>query len=475
MAKHLVGGVVLSALLGATGCTMSEEQEDPPVGVSLQQLSTTDEIENGKPFANASGYSATISTEGNIELKNEFFQDLGTNGRRCVSCHLPGSGWTITPADMQQAFADTDGGVIDDEFGLGAVFRLNDGATRPDADVSTLEKRRAAYSMLLTKGLIRVSMPVPESAEFELIAVDDPYGYSSAADLSMFRRPLPSTNLKFLTAVMWDGRETLSPDNIHLDLSNQSSGATEGHAEGLPLSAEQRASIVRFEVSLHTAQIYDNKARYTDDKGARGGPEPIIAQEFYFGINDNFGDLQTGAPFTENVFDIYDAWKKGSATRQAVKRGQDLFNRRKFTLSGVGGLNSATIRGVTLPASFEGTCTTCHNTPNAGNHSIIVPLDIGLGEASRRTPDMPLYTFRNKTTGETRQLTDPGRGMITGVWEHLGRFKGPILRALAARAPFFHDGSAATLEDAVEFYDDRFEIGLSKQERSDLVAFLRTL
>ena len=48
------------------------------------------------------------------------------------------------------------------------------------------------------------------AAEFELTSVDDPYGYASAAELSLFRRPLPTTNLKFLSAVMWDGRETFS-------------------------------------------------------------------------------------------------------------------------------------------------------------------------------------------------------------------------------------------------------------------------
>lgn len=44
----------------------------------------------------------------------------------------------------------------------------------------------------------------------ELVAVDDPYHFASAAERSLFRRPLPSTNLKFDSAVMWDGREVVS-------------------------------------------------------------------------------------------------------------------------------------------------------------------------------------------------------------------------------------------------------------------------
>ena len=55
------------------------------------------------------------------------------------------------------------------------------------------------------------------------------------------------------------------------------------------------------------------------------------------------------------------------------------------------------------------------------------------------------------------------------------RFKGPILRGLAARAPYFHNGSAATLSDVVEFYETRFQIGLTPREKADLIAFLRAL
>jgi len=45
----------------------------------------------------------------------------------------------------------------------------------------------------------------------------------------------------------------------------------------------------------------------------------------------------------------------------------------------------------------------------------------------------------------------------------------------SARAPYFHNGSAATLMDAVNFYDTRFTLHLSQQDKDDLVAFLKTL
>jgi len=139
--------------------------------------------------------------------------------------------------------------------------------------------------MLLTKGLIRVGIGIPDNAEFELIGVDDPYHFASAGELSLFRRPLPSTNLKFLSTVMWDGRETFAEKTIHFDLSHQANGATQGHAQAPnPLTDAQQERIVNFETGLFTAQLYDHKAKSLIGGGANGGPESLSSQHFYLGI-----------------------------------------------------------------------------------------------------------------------------------------------------------------------------------------------
>jgi cytochrome c peroxidase len=53
--------------------------------------------------------------------------------------------------------------------------------------------------------------------------------------------------------------------------------------------------------------------------------------------------------------------------------------------------------------------------------------------------------------------------------------RAPVLHALAARAPYFPNGSAAGLNAVVNFYDTRFGVGLTEDEKADLIAFLRTL
>ncbi|HYG82001.1 MAG TPA: hypothetical protein VD861_16505, partial [Pyrinomonadaceae bacterium] len=100
---------------------------------------------------------------------------------------------------------------------------------------------------------------------------------------------------------------------------------------------------------------------------------------------------------------------------------------------------------------------------------------VNTASAAARTPDLPLYTFRNKKTGETRQLTDAGLGNVTGAWDDLGLFKTPTLRGLAARPPYFHNGIAATLEDVVRHYEKHFGFVFTDEERADLVAFLNAL
>src|SRR5206468_697343 len=107
----------------------------------------------------------------------------------------------------------------------------------------------------------------------------------------------------------------------------------------------------------------------------------------YFGINDVVSnDYRTGAPFSPNVFKLYDSWDSANGgphnaddgprrqvARAAVVRGQALFNTKVILIAGVKGLNDDL--GV---AVLKGTCTTCHDTPGAGDHSIPAPLDIGL-------------------------------------------------------------------------------------------------
>jgi cytochrome c peroxidase len=405
------------------------------------------------PSPNASGASQTLVDGRAVTRDEPFFSSLGTNGRACVTCHVPSEGWSLEPADAQRRFDATDG--------RHPLFRPIDGATSPLADVSTVAARREAYALLLARGVIRVGLPIPPGAEFELVDVDDPYGFAGAAELSLFRRPLPSTNLAFLSSVMWDGRESAGGRSIREDLMQQSNDATVGHAQAQAIDATTRRRIVDFELRLTTAQTHDRAAGRLNADDADGGPRALAAQPYRPGINSLADPL--GEPVTTEVFTLFTSWAgavgRGSGPRQAIARGQALFNDRTFK-------------------NGRSVCSGCHNAPNAGSSSIGAFFDVGVANETRRTPDVPLYTLRcgaGPLAGRTIRTTDPGRALVTGRCADIGRFKVPTLRALAARAPYFHDGSAATLADVIEQYERQFGIGLVGGEKADLVAFLKAL
>jgi cytochrome c peroxidase len=168
-----------------------------------------------------------------------------------------------------------------------------------------------------------------------------------------------------------------------------------------------------------------------------------------------------------------------SSFRKSVARGEEVFNTKPINITGVAGLND-----ILNQPSIIGNCGTCHDTPNIGNHSVKAPLDIGITDANPVPPldtsDLPVFAVtctdpNSPHWGHTFNVTDPGRALISNNCADIGKTKGPILRGLAARAPYFHNGSAATLSDAVEFYEQRFNVGFTDQEKQDLANFLATL
>jgi hypothetical protein len=308
------------------------------------------------------------------------------------------------------------------------------------------------------------------------------------------------------------------PTSLLSDLAHQSVDATRIHAQGdgTRPTPEEQQQIVDFETKIFTAQIRDRHAGDLDDDGAHGGPASLATQPFFITINSSVNYLvpafeQPGGmvspgdgKFSSNIFDLYDKWAQNryrehdeqehSAARRSVARGQLLFNTLQIPISGVAGINDDIAAGGLVAGGvplLQGTCGTCHDTPNVGNHSFPTPLNIGTGDPSPANPSvnlggldmtyLPEITVCKKDaatgqlTNNCKTTTDLGQALIDGRFDHLGKIKGPVLRGLAGRAPYFHNGSAATLMDAVSFYDTRFTLHLSQQDKDDLVAFLKTL
>jgi cytochrome c peroxidase len=266
-----------------------------------------------------------------------------------------------------------------------------------------------------------------------------------------------------------------------------------------PIRTQVQADIVAFERNLFTAQL---SIKPLDDLGERGGPGYLAkttASSFFIGQNDPLGK-----DFSRRVFTLFDDWEphrhhgydakahhRLTELQQAIGKGEEIFNNRTFTITNVQGLNSAKGDPLFNPAdpiagkSIIGTCSTCHNTPNVGNHSASLPLNTGIASAvpvdNGGQPitildiaNLPVYTLKSAASSVVN-VTDPGRALITGKWLDVGKVKIPVLRGLAARPPYFHNGSAKDLWSVVSFYNARFNIGLTFEERRALIAFLSAL
>ena len=387
-------------------------------------------LPNNFPQINGGGFSTTFSPRGFVDLTGEFFQPQGTNGRSCATCHVPQDAWSITPGMIGLLFASTGG--------THPNFNPLD-ADNPQADLSTVEARRAAYSMMLTRGVFRRGGAPKAQREWDVVEVDDPHGFATPDRIVQWRRVMPTINFHVGSAtVAWDGGNTMGTDQ-RAGLVNQATRNVMGAQQGQALPPPIIDDIVNFETSLSTAQALSFTVGLLDRGGARGGAEALSQMTA-----------------TAGRFDLFDTWANSPVPHRAqIARGQELFNNPN-------------------PPSGR-RCGACHSSANNGTNANNLLFDIGTASADARTPDLPLYTIRNRTTGQERQLTDTGRGNVTGLWDDLGRFKTPTLRALAARAPYFHNGIAATLEDVVRHYERQLGFAFDEQQRADLVAFLKAL
>ena len=455
---------------------------------------------------------------------NAFFQSLGTNGRACVTCHEPANAMSLSVASIRFRYYSSKG--------LDPLFAPVDAATCPKnvrlskvpiagfdrlagSNRSTIDS--SAYATLLNKGLFRISLSFPANAEFTISVVSDPYGcetdplYSQTTEadgtvrqiISVYRRPIMAANLKFKVtsaansglfppidpitgdSLPRDAQGNLENGNLMADgreptLVSQAINATLRHAQALkPPTAAQVAQIVQFESGIYTAQYSNGAAEYLAAGGAGGTAVPLAS--------DATGTLVAPGS-TEQVMNLFDAWNPAPAAerqqRASIWRGEAIFNTKAFDIADVAGVNNAPGASNPLP----GTCASCHGQVNVGASQFpVAQLDVGIGGDRSRfggpepSPDLPVFlltctgTATTAFNGNTVLTNDPGKALVTGKCADIGRLTVPQLRGLAARAPYFTDGSAARLIDVIHMYEKRFHIALSALDETDLVNFLNSL
>jgi hypothetical protein len=473
----------------------------------------------GQPFPARLSYPAgsgtitTLSTVGPLALEttnHPFFTPLGENGRACVTCHQPADGMSIAAHTARE--------IWDATSGRDPLFAAVDGSNCP----SLAQADRDSHSLLLQHGLFRIARPWPPIAadgttiqpEFTLEAIRDPTGcnfdreyglYSDMPTVSVFRRPRPAANLKYATGIGFsfdpkDGlpleldRETGEPTSGNLladarvhTLREQALDALVTHTA--VRSAPERAvidNIIAFETQLYTAQSADSRAGELSAAGALGGPDALAQAPA--------AQLQSSAQ--NPIWGEFAAWKEKAKDmpapgdtdagvdeqrdfRQSVARGAYIFANKQFLVTDSAGINDT---GFGNPV--RNSCAFCHNMLHAGLD--VAPGQVDLGTANlphaNSQPYLPLFRLTCTSEelaqpflGRVVYTHDPGYALTTGKCLDIGKITAQSMRGLPGRAPYFSNGSAATLTDVIDYYDRRYTIKLTDQEKLDLLHLLEVL
>jgi cytochrome c peroxidase len=459
------------------------------------------------------GLVRSATPDPTLNAYNKFFDhNLGTNGQACVSCHLPSDGFDLHVQTILDAFKSTQG--------LDQLFRTNDTADRPDADVSTLDARLKAYRLFREFGIVRIGKslpPAPVSGVGFTVAPQDTPRFGPLPNsndpqavgkvtLSLFRRPLVNTNVNFDSSVLWDGRASIT------DMPGQVKKAATALLLAGTISDADAQNVAAFMTGVYTDQIEDDVAGWLDALGAKGGVKNLMAiasdpkRPCVFsapGVLTPFVPPTCTPVVMDNprTMDMFEPWaslpdnSSRNAARLSIARGEELFN--TITLHVPPDLQIPGLTGNTAH------CVTCHATNNLGNNpdatffvrigTDSVPILKELADADplikpqlanvRQLPQYCLRPTSDPTPFTTApcgthlddvRTTDPGRAMVSGLFTDVGKFKPPILRDLNVRSPYFHNGSAGNIEGLVNFYNARFLIGLTVQQKLDLGNFIDT-
>lgn len=453
-------------------------------------------------YDNDQGTLRTLLVGGPLKTKGHpFFEPIGTNGRACVTCHQPADAMSLSAATARERWQATGG-----KDPLFAAFDGSNCPILPQGD-------RASHSLLLERGLFRVQRPwpvrsfngKPVTPDFTIEVVRDPNGCNSApgygpdaGKVSVYRRARPVANMKYLLAVGFpfdpkqgyalpldpdDGKPqsgNLMADNRAGNLRLQMEDAADSHLEFAGrLSPAQIRRIQDFELRIYTAQQVSKQGGALDTMGATGGPAKLRDSE-----PGALGSI--GTP----VWSEYAAWDQIApaeaakltpqqlAFRQSVARGARTFRDKTFLITDSAGINSR--MGFGNPV--RNSCVFCHNMTQMGNDVAPGQVDLGTTTQPFADPWSDLPLFRVTCMGQPHPhygkviLTyDPGFALTSGKCADVGKITLQSMRGLAARAPYFSNGLARDLRGIVDYYERRYSIGYTEQEKQDLVNLMSVL
>jgi cytochrome c peroxidase len=376
-------------------------------------------MEQGRPF-DCGAQPCDAVARGFRAFMDRRLQGLGGNGRACADCHMPADGFQLSPASVEARFQLLHWRRQFDPQADDPLFRPIDAD-----DFRTNGDAAADFRNLRENGLIRVTFPLPPNIRLIDPATNEP---SSEWFVDVWRM-VPTVNDVKLSgpdgANPWP-RDPNPTGGYQLDgrfgtLQEQALGAFISHAEVATLPSQQTLDdLAAFQQVLFT----NPRVRTLSDAVDAGivplpDPDPPLTEL----------EEQGKEVFTRACAHCHGGPGQSTTQPPVVARYHDIFTQCPRPVD-----------SVTLPRFSLEPC-----PPRLARNARTYEITLPNGTKLRRTS------------------SDPGRALLTGfvggppALDDWNKLDVPGLRGISRTAPYFHNNSAATLEEVVDHYIEFFK------------------
>jgi len=355
-------------------------------------------------------------------------RNLGGNGRACADCHVPSGHFQLSPAVARARFEALQAKRLVDKNADDPLFRP------VDADDFRVNGENAShFSNLVENGLVRVTLPLPPNVRL----VDSATGQlTDETSVDLFRAVMPVLNVAITgpdnVPPVWPPAPRTPIWGLDPNGPNRQGGYQHDGRFGTLQEQARGAFIAHAQVSVEPpADLLDDLAAFQQTLFSSPGVQQLS------------GAILSGStPFPDPDPELNELEQQGKA----------VFNRACAQCHG-GTLHPS---GSTPEATIVRPIVRYHNIQTACPRSTVasdgfLPCPDRLGRNARTYQ----ITLANGTT-QTFTTSDPGRLLLTGQIADLGVMDVTQLHGISNTAPYFHNNSAATLEEVLDHYDAFF-------------------
>ncbi len=384
---------------------------------------------NGAIELNCNERPCDAVARGRAAFHDRNLNQLGGNGRACADCHMPSDSFQLSPASARARFD-----------ALQARREHNRNADDPlfrpvDADDFRINGDNATdFSNLAENGLVRVTMPLPLNVKLIDPVTGQP---TEETSVDLWRAVMPVLNVAIT-----------GPDGV---LPIWPVGAPRPPIMGQDPNGPNRQGGYQHDARFGTLQEQARGALFAHAQVTVEPPARML---------DDLAAFQQTLFSSPRVELLANAILSGSTPfpdpdpelSELEQQGKVIFNRacaqcHGGTLHPSGSTSDATLAGIRPLARYHPILTACPRPATDG----FAPCPARLARNAR--------TYRITLANGTFQFvttSDPGRLLLTGQPADLGVMDVTQLRGISKTAPYFHNNSAATLEEVLDHYDAFF-------------------